>query len=132
MSARARRFEARRIVDSSSVKPAPAIAGVSATIGPIAGVVINNFAWPCARAMIRTCFSNMLNSRSSTARTPSSAATIVSRAGWPTTSSRTRPAKLRGVVLPTFSPKPREVNGPRHQKCRSMFVMLISEKTNQN
>jgi hypothetical protein len=54
------------------------------------------------------------------------------RARWPATSSRTRPAKLRGVVLPTFSPKLRKVNGPRHQKCRSMFVMLISDKTSRS
>jgi hypothetical protein len=40
-------------------------------------------------------------------RAASAASATVDNVPWPATSSRMRPTKVRGVVGPTFSPKPR-------------------------
>jgi len=103
---------------------------VSATIGPTAGVDINSLAMALARASARTCCSKALNSRTRTTWSDSSTAAIVSRFGWPATSVSIRAAKLRSVVLPTLSPKPRRM--PRRlfsTSCSFAYTSLRAVST---
>src|SRR5271169_6301366 len=57
-------------------------------------------------------------------RAARSASAIVDSVAWPATRSRIRPAKVRGVVGPTFSPKPRST--PRKLISTSWVLVCSS------
>jgi hypothetical protein len=60
-------------------------------------------------AIARTRFSKPWNSLARIERAASSASATTISVAWPDTRTRTRPSKVRGVVAPTFKPKPRRI-----------------------
>ena len=74
---------------------------------PTPVVVISSLARSSCRAIVRTRFSKLLNSRNSTSRTANSASAMTCKFECSLTSCLIRSAKLVGVVFPTFRPNPR-------------------------
>src|SRR6267378_4687977 len=97
---------------------------VSATMVTPPGAVISRRTRPSSRARDRRRFSSFCHCSKSVLRAASSASTSVDSVVWPATSSRIRPGKVRGVVGPTFSPKPRST--PRRLISTSWFLVRSS------